>query len=151
MARDTRGSRRTLRSFWRPRAELKITCWPSKSHHTGVTCGRPSGISVPRLAKAGFWKRSRYFSGITLDIASSLLDRFICVPDYRCRKGNDGAVNWYADDFGEFDSRRRSFPVRRLALLPGRNGVCGGCRSRRGEFAQGCGSEIQARTILRAT
>src|SRR5215467_11781611 len=68
----TRGSRRTFLSFCRPRAELKITCSPSKSHHTGVTCGRPSGIRVPRLAKAFFWKRSRYFSGITLDMAAPL-------------------------------------------------------------------------------
>jgi hypothetical protein len=30
-------------------------------------------MSVPRLAKARFWKRSTYFSGITLDIASYLL------------------------------------------------------------------------------
>src|SRR5579863_9974830 len=64
-ASDTRGSRRTLRSFWRPLAELKMTCSPSKSHHTGVTCGLPSGMSVPRLANARFWNRSRYFSGMT--------------------------------------------------------------------------------------
>src|SRR6266436_3599473 len=85
MASATRGSRRTLRSFWRPLAELKVTCSPSKSHHTGVTCGRPSGMRVPKLAKAFFWKRSRYFSGMTFDIAGSflklsLLDR----SDYRC-------------------------------------------------------------------
>src|SRR5208282_5948967 len=49
-----------------------------------------------------------------------------------------------------FDSRRRSLPLRRRALLPGRNGICGGRRSRRRQFAQGCGGEIQARAILRA-
>src|SRR5208337_1400985 len=94
MARATRGSRRTLRSFWRPLAELKMTCWPSKSHHTGVTCGRPSGMRVPRLAKARFWKRSAYFSGITLDIADS--------PGLR-----DSLLNYGCPDYsslsGEFD------------------------------------------------
>src|SRR6266513_3170746 len=68
MASATRASRRMLRSFWRPFAEFTMTCSPSKSTHTGVTCGRPSGMIVPRLAKAFFWKRSRYFSGITVDI-----------------------------------------------------------------------------------
>src|SRR5580658_8069314 len=68
MASETRGSRRTLRSFWRPLAELNSTCSPSKSTHTGVTCGRPSGIRVPRLAKARLVNKSRYFSGITADI-----------------------------------------------------------------------------------
>src|ERR1700685_753838 len=71
MARATRGLRRTFLSFCRPFAELKMTCSPSKSHHTGVTCGRPSGINVPRLAKARFLNRSRYFSGITCDIRAS--------------------------------------------------------------------------------
>src|SRR5712692_3889289 len=64
IAMATRGSRRTLRSFCRPLAELKITKSPSRSHHTGVTCGWPSGISVPRLAKARLLNRSRYLSGI---------------------------------------------------------------------------------------
>src|SRR5580704_17868165 len=71
-ARETRGSRRTLRSFWRPLAELKMTCSPWKSIQTGVTCGRPSGISVPSEAKARFVKRSRYFSGIDGDIGFSV-------------------------------------------------------------------------------
>src|SRR5579863_8415378 len=88
-ASDTRGSRRTLRSFWRPLAELKMTCSPSKSHHTGVTCGRPSGIRVPRLAKARFWKRSRYFSGMTCDIRAS--GKFGLQQHYRTAGGGLGA------------------------------------------------------------
>src|SRR5216683_5273681 len=66
---ETRGSRRTFLSFTRPFAELKRTCFPSKSTHTGVTCGLPSFISVPRFPKACFSNRSKYFSGITSLIA----------------------------------------------------------------------------------
>src|SRR5438045_1178793 len=71
MATETRGSRLTFLSFCRPRAELKMTWSPSKSHQTGVTCGRPSGMRVARLAKARFWKRSLYFSGMACDMNSS--------------------------------------------------------------------------------
>ena len=31
------------------------------------TCGRPSGMRVPKLAKARFSNRSRYFSGIDIE------------------------------------------------------------------------------------
>src|SRR5712691_10495041 len=72
MATATRASRRRLRSFWRPRAELTRTCCPSKSTHTGVTCGLPSGISVARFPNAGLRKRSRYFSGMRSAIMSSV-------------------------------------------------------------------------------
>src|ERR1700680_3941815 len=66
-----------LRSFTRPLAELTSTCLPSKSHHTGVTCGCPSGIRVPRLANAFFLNRSRYFSRIAAGIRT-LLWQSIC-------------------------------------------------------------------------
>ena len=48
-----------------------------------------------------------------------------------------------------FHSRRRSLPVRRHTLLPGGNGIRGGGRSRRGQFTQGGGGEIEARAIFR--
>src|SRR5437667_2670613 len=73
-ASATRGSRRMFLSFWRPLAELTMTWSPSKSHHTGVTCGLPSGMSVPRLAKARFENRSRYLSGMAM--SSSLLELY---------------------------------------------------------------------------
>src|SRR3989454_10924 len=72
MATATRASRRRLRSFWRPRAELTRTCCPSKSTHTGVTCGLPSGISVARFPNAGLRKRSRNLSGMRSAIMSSV-------------------------------------------------------------------------------
>src|SRR5579863_1450924 len=83
IASETRGSRRTLRSFWRPLAELKMAYWPSKSIQTGVTCGLPSGISVPRLAKARLENKSRYFSGIAcgIDRVSGRLDVSIIAGD----------------------------------------------------------------------
>src|SRR6266700_1791078 len=72
MASATRGSRRMFLSFCRPLAELTMTRSPSRSHQTGVTCGWPSGISVPRLAKARLLNRSRYLSGIGM--SPSLLE-----------------------------------------------------------------------------
>src|ERR1700723_1596175 len=86
----TRGSRRTFLSFWRPLAELKMMCSPSKSHHTGVTCGLPLGIRVPRLAKARFWKRSRYFSGMTSGIRPPRGRTMELTEHYRS-KGEDRA------------------------------------------------------------
>src|SRR5579864_3184246 len=73
IASATRGSRRMFLSFCLPLAEFTITCSPSKSHQTGVTCGEPSGMSVPRLAKARLVNRSRYLSGIACDMNPSLL------------------------------------------------------------------------------
>src|SRR3954464_4821313 len=70
----TRGSRRMFLSFWRPRAVFTSTRSPSKSTHTGVTCGLPSGMTVARLANARLVKRSRYLSGIDCDMSSSLLE-----------------------------------------------------------------------------
>src|SRR5713226_1875937 len=107
IAKDTRGSRRTLRSFCRPLAELKITCWPSKSTQTGVTCGLPSGINVPRLAKARFWNKSAYFSGMTSDIRPPT--ELKLQQHYRrmaCSKGREPRVNL-------------SFPVTELFLFLG--------------------------------
>src|SRR5450631_3229035 len=96
MASDTRGSRRTLRSFCRPLAELKITWSPSRSTHTGVTWGRPSGMSVPRLAKARLLKRSRYFSGMACDIAPP----GISIPRRDYRRSRDFLT---MDDFPQRD------------------------------------------------
>jgi hypothetical protein len=87
----------------RPLAELKMTCSPSKSTHTGVTCGRPSGINVPRLAKARFWNRSRYFSGITCDIRAS---GKIGLPQHYRPRG-DG---WAARPFRVFPVLVRMWP-----------------------------------------
>src|SRR5215831_18329467 len=61
-----------FRSLTRPFAELKRTCVPSKSTHTGVTCGLPSFISVPRFPKACFSSRSAWVCGITSLIFPSL-------------------------------------------------------------------------------
>src|SRR4029078_2883085 len=72
MAIATRGSRRTLRSFCRPLAELKMTCSPSVSHQTGVVCGLPSGLRVVRLANTFLLNRSRNCCGITSGIFTFL-------------------------------------------------------------------------------
>src|SRR5579864_5570087 len=63
-------------SFTRPSAELNRMWLPSKSTHTGVTCGLPSGITVARLANAGFVNKSAYFSGIffAINISSVTLN-----------------------------------------------------------------------------
>src|SRR5579872_368883 len=74
LAIATRGSRRIFLSFWRPRAVFTSTRSPSRSTHTGVTCGLPSGMSVARLANARLVKRSRYLSGMDCDMSSSLLE-----------------------------------------------------------------------------
>ena len=60
-----------LRSFWRLRTELNQTQSSSRSHHTGVTYGPPSGISVAKWAKVGLLNRSRYFSGMAADMTGS--------------------------------------------------------------------------------
>ena len=44
----TRGSLRMLRSFVRPVAVFTRIVSPSRSIHTGETCGEPSGSSVAR-------------------------------------------------------------------------------------------------------
>src|SRR3954469_9135335 len=86
----TRGSRRIFLSFCLPRAVFTSTRSPSKSTHTGVTCGLPSGMSVARLANARFVKRSRYLSGIDCDKSSSLLE--LHEQHYRrCRRRESNA------------------------------------------------------------
>src|SRR5947209_15620690 len=81
IASATRGSRRMFLSFCRPLAVFTMTKSPSMSHHTGVTWGEPSGIRVPRLAKARLPKRSRYLSGIDCDMSSSLLEPRLRIID----------------------------------------------------------------------
>src|SRR5213593_2165554 len=57
IARATTRRSRMFRSLTRPRAELIRTWLPSQSNQTGVTWGVPSGMIVPRLAKAFFPSR----------------------------------------------------------------------------------------------
>src|ERR1700674_3539889 len=73
MSRPTRGSRRMFLSLTRPLAVLITIFWPSNSNQTGATCGLPSGIKVANCAKAFFWSKSWYFSGI---VAIFLLSGF---------------------------------------------------------------------------
>ena len=58
-----------------PRAELKRTDPPTKSHQIGVTCGVPSGIKVARLAKARFANKSWNFSGISVAMGETSLSK----------------------------------------------------------------------------
>src|ERR671935_2962722 len=48
-----RGSRSRFRGFARPAAVLKSTFSPSQSIQTIVSCGEPSGLTVPTVAKFG--------------------------------------------------------------------------------------------------
>src|SRR3974377_151307 len=64
MARAIRRLRRMFLSLTRPLAELMRKCAPSKSNHTGATCGLPSCMMVARFAKAFLVSRSRNFSGM---------------------------------------------------------------------------------------
>src|SRR2546423_1697423 len=98
----TRGSRRILLSFWRPRAVFTRTRSPSRSTHTGVTCGLPSGMSVARLANARFVKRSRYLSGIDCDKSSSLLELHEqhyrrCPADARATQGTWLSARYFTE------------------------------------------------------
>src|SRR3972149_2161196 len=67
--------RRMFLSFTRPLAELTRICVPSKSHHTGVTCGEPLAISVARCAKATLVKRSLNCSGIAAPIENTSFEK----------------------------------------------------------------------------
>src|SRR5579864_2125399 len=89
-ARATRGSRRIFLSFCLPLAEFTITCSPSESHQTGVTCGEPSGMSVPRLAKARLVKRSRYLSGMACDMNPPCMDPTRSIIERWRDLGSDG-------------------------------------------------------------
>src|SRR5215475_10958546 len=61
----TRGFRWRFLSFTRPRAVLKRMRSPSRSTHTGVTCGAPSAPTVAMCANAFLpSRRSRKFWGI---------------------------------------------------------------------------------------
>src|SRR3970040_542366 len=66
---------RLFYSFPPPLAELTRICVPSKSHHTGVTCGEPSAISVARCAKATLVKRSLNCSGIAAPIENTSFEK----------------------------------------------------------------------------
>src|SRR3990172_10666310 len=67
MASATFAFRFNTLSFTRPRAVLMITCAPSQSNQTGVTCGEPSLSMSARNANAFVSHLSRYraFSGIS--------------------------------------------------------------------------------------
>src|SRR5574338_1394421 len=70
MARATAGLRRRFLSLRRPLAVLNRTWVPSKSPHTGVTCGVPSVFTVARLAKAFFCRMSLNPSGMPAIVLS---------------------------------------------------------------------------------
>src|SRR5207249_2596952 len=92
MESATRGSRAKFFTLTRPCAVLKRTCVPSKSTHTGVTCGAPSAPTVARCAKAFFVKRSRYCSGIVTMRSWSPILRAESIPlDARPGAGPEGA------------------------------------------------------------
>src|SRR2546428_1854612 len=76
----TRGSRARFLTLTRPFAVLKRTCVPSKSTHTGVTCGAPAGPTVARCANAFFVKRSRYCSGIVAIRSWSTIQQAVSIP-----------------------------------------------------------------------
>src|SRR5437773_6614955 len=92
MESATRGLRAKFFTLTRPCAVLKRTCVPSKSTHTGVTCGAPSAPTVARCAKAFFVKRSRYCSGIVTMRSWSPIPRAESIPlDARPGAGPEGA------------------------------------------------------------
>src|SRR5271163_4927322 len=110
---ETRGSRRMLRSLARPFAEFTTRRPSSRSIHTGVTWGLPSGMSVPRLPKAGFWNRSRYFSGI---VADTMLSSFSRVSEERSRKHGSFFLRGQPHG-GNGAKQKRGGPVIRIAPL----------------------------------
>src|SRR5207245_11002643 len=84
------GSRARFLTLTRPFAVLKRTCVPSKSIHTGVTCGAPSEPTVARCANAFFVKRSRYCSGIVAMPSWSTIQQAVSIPlDARPAAGPD--------------------------------------------------------------
>src|SRR5947207_310482 len=92
MESATRGLRARFLTLTRPFAVLKRTCVPSKSTHTGVTCGAPSGPAVARCANAFFVKRSRYCSWIVAMASWSQIRRAESIPlDARPAAGPQGA------------------------------------------------------------
>src|SRR5438552_4045014 len=80
MESATRGLRARFLTLTRPFAVLKRTCVPSKSTHTGVTCGAPSGPTVASCANAFFVKRSRYCSGIVAMPSWSTIQQAVSIP-----------------------------------------------------------------------
>src|SRR2546425_823684 len=90
MESATRGSLARFLTLTRPFAVLKRTCVPSKSTHTGVTCGAPSGPTVASCANAFFVKRSRYCSGIVAMLSWSTIQQAVSIPlDARPAAGPD--------------------------------------------------------------
>src|SRR6185503_11648206 len=106
-------------SFCRPRAEFTKTCLPSKSTHTGVTCGVPSGIIVARFAKAFLSNKSLYFSGITSAIAFSFAQfviRNLYAAPLNCdRQGRERQAVARLSPF--WRNSLRASPVERLVRL----------------------------------
>src|SRR2546422_4136771 len=90
MESATRGLRARFLTLTRPFAVLKRTCVPSKSTHTGVTCGAPSEPTVATCANAFFVKRSRYCSGIVAMPSWSTIQEAVSIPlDARPAAGPD--------------------------------------------------------------
>src|SRR5690606_20643129 len=66
IATAIRGSRRRLRSFWRPSTRLMRSRWPSHRNHCGVTWGAPFLPIVAMNATARERSRSWKTSGIAV-------------------------------------------------------------------------------------
>src|ERR1700733_13481890 len=70
----TFGSRSRLRAFFLPLAVLKRTSSPSRSTHSSVIWGEPSGLMVAREARTGRAISSRAFSDRTSAMGRSFFD-----------------------------------------------------------------------------
>src|SRR5215210_6242775 len=81
MQRLTRGLRRIFIAFTVVSPAMKTKVSPSRSNHMGITCGRPSARTVPRLAvRARSSRKLRYSSAVISCIArSSYRSKRLCL------------------------------------------------------------------------
>src|SRR3954471_15426669 len=68
MLSATRGSRRMLRTFWKPSTVLTSTCSPSVSAQVWVSWGEPSGLVVAMKHGLGLRSSSSRASGSAMRV-----------------------------------------------------------------------------------